>query len=32
MTSQDEVAIRNVIAATTEMFNRHDARGFVVKS
>lgn len=25
----DEAAIRSVIAATTEMFNRHDAKGFV---
>ena len=28
MTTQDEAAIRKVIAATTEMFNRHDAKGF----
>ena len=29
MTTQDEAAIRKVIAATTELFNRHDAKGFV---
>jgi len=29
VTTQDEAAIRKVIAATTEMFNRHDAKGFV---
>ena len=29
MTTQDEAAIRKVIAATTEMFNRHDAKCFV---
>ena len=28
-TTPDEAAIRSVIAATTEMFNRHDAKGFV---
>jgi len=29
VTTQDEAAIRKVIAATTELFNRHDAKGFV---
>jgi uncharacterized protein (TIGR02246 family) len=29
VTTQDEAAIRKVIAATTDMFNRHDAEGFV---
>jgi uncharacterized protein (TIGR02246 family) len=29
VTAVDEAAIREVISATTEMFNRHDASGFV---
>lgn len=29
MATPDEAAIKSVIAATTEMFNRHDAKGFV---
>ena len=28
MSTEDEAAIRKIIAATTQMFNRHDARGF----